>query len=361
MRVLHMTSDLDGGGVDSVLYSYCSRMLPKVQCDFVVTSDKEGILEEPLRAMGSQVFHVAKMRENLKLRQGQLREILAKGQYSAVHDHSGYKSYFFLNLARQMGVKCRIAHAHIAFIPETTTAHLERVLITPLTKAAATHLFACGTDAGSWMWGADSVAKNRVTVMPNGIDTRKFQFSPKTRDEVRYCLGLSEKFVVGNVARLSEQKNHDFLLESFAHLLHREPAAVLMLVGRGELEEHLKKKAAELGIDKAVMFLGIRNDVYQLINAMDVFVLPSKYEGLPVTLVEAQANGLPVVVSNAVTDEIRIANNYDVLSLSSGTEEWAEHILKMNGQRAKDVSKVADAYDIDILAQKQMKWYLAHE
>ena len=361
MRVLHMTSDLDGGGVDSILYSYCSRMLPKVQCDFVVTSDKEGILEEPLRAMGSQVFHVAKMRENLKLRQGQLREILAKGQYSAVHDHSGYKSYFFLNLARQMGVKCRIAHAHIAFIPETTTAHLERVLITPLTKAAATHLFACGTDAGIWMWGADSVAKNRVTVMPNGIDTRKFQFSPKTRDEVRYGLGLSEKFVVGNVARLSEQKNHDFLLESFAHLLHREPAAVLMLVGRGELEEHLKKKAAELGIDKAVMFLGIRNDVYQLINAMDVFVLPSKYEGLPVTLVEAQANGLPVVVSNAVTDEIRIANNYDVLSLSSGTEEWAEHILKMNGQRAKDVSKVADAYDIDILAQKQMKWYLAHE
>ena len=361
MKVLHMTSDLDGGGVDSVLYNYCSRMIPQVQCDFVVSADREGILEEPLRAMGAQIFHVAKMRGSLGLRQKQLREILAKGSYAAVHDHSGYKSYFFLNLARQMGVKCRIAHAHIANIPEKKIAKFERSLITPLTKSVSDYLFACGTDAANWMWGQDALVRNQVTIMPNGIDTNKYLFSMKLRLELRASMGLNGKFVVGNVARLSEQKNHEFLLEAFAHVIEDCPNAVLVLIGRGELESQLKSKAAELGIERAVLFLGVRDDVNLLLNIMDVFVLPSKYEGLPVTLVEVQANGLPAVVSDAVTKEVKLAENYDVLSLGSGAEKWAKHIIEMNGRRIENVESIVRAYDIDVLAKKLMKWYLIHE
>lgn len=361
MKVLHMTSDLDGGGVDSVLYNYCSRMLPHVQCDFVVSSDREGILEQPLRSMGAQVFHVAKMRGSLGLRQKQLREILAKGSYSVVHDHSGYKSYFFLNLARQMGIKCRIAHAHIANIPESKIALYERSLVTPLTKSASNYLFACGTDAACWMWGQDALVRNQVTIMPNGIDTSKFLFSVKLRSELRASMGLNGKLVVGNVARLSDQKNHEFLLKAFAHVIADCPNAVLVLVGRGELEDQLKNKVFELGIERSVLFLGVRDDVHRLLNIMDVFVLPSKYEGLPVTLVEVQANGLPAVVSDAVTKEIKLAENYDVLSLDSGAEEWAKHIIKMSDRRIENVESVVGAYDIEVLAKKLMKWYLIHE
>lgn len=361
MRILQVTSDLDGGGVDSILYNYCSRMSPRVVCDFVVTSTNVGILEEPLRALGSNIYHVAKMRGTLRQRQSQLRDILSRNRYDAVHDHSGYKSYFLLRLAQQKGINCRIAHAHIAFTPETVKGNIERSLLTPLTMSAATHLFACGSDAAVWMWGEKAVAKNRVRIMPNGIDTKKFRYCENERRIIRKQMGLDGQLVVGNVARLSEQKNHEFLIEAFASLLSKVPNAVLMLVGRGELEEKLKKQVDSLGINKSVMFLGIRDDVHKLLNAMDVFVLPSKYEGLPVTLVEVQANGLPVLVSDAVTEEIRIAQNYRSLPLNKGAAEWADCIISLMGSRTRDVDSVIKKYDIDVLAERQTEWYLTHE
>lgn len=356
-----MTSDLDGGGVDSVLYNYCSRMLPQIKCDFIVSSTREGILEEPLRSMGSKVFHVARIRGAFVRRQRQLKEILAHCNYDAVHDHSGYKGYFFLDLARRMGVNCRIAHSHIALIPETAMGGVERALITPLTMSAANHLFACGIDAAKWMWGEKAVTEKRVTIMPNGIDTKKFKYSSVERQRLRNQMGLEGKFVIGNVARLSEQKNHEFLLKVFARVLSRNPDSVLMIIGRGDLEDKLKELAIAMGLGESVRFLGIRDDVHSLLNSMDVFVLPSKYEGLPVTLVEAQANGLPIVVSDAVTKEIRIAHNYEIMPLLSGIDDWVDRILSLNGSRSQDVESVVKKYDINVLAQRQLEWYLAHE
>lgn len=361
MKILQMTSDLDGGGVDSILYNYCSRMSPEIKCDFIVSSDREGILEEPLRAMGSKVFHVARIRDAFHLRQRQLKDIFAFSKYDAVHDHSGYKGFFFLDLARRMGINCRIAHSHIASIPETVTGSVERALITPLTKSVATHLFACGTDAARWMWGERAVVEKRVTIMPNGIDTSQFKFSESERQRVRSQMGLEGKFVIGNVARLSEQKNHEFLLRVFSRVLSINPDSILMIVGRGDLEKKLKEQAAAMHLDESVLFLGIRDDVYSLLNAMDVFVLPSKYEGLPVTLVEVQTNGLPVVVSDMVTDEVRIALNYKKLSLHSGIDDWARCIISLNGSRSQDVENIVKKYDINVLAQRQLEWYLAHE
>lgn len=361
MRVLHMTSELDGGGVDRILFDYCSRMMPSIKSDFLVSSESEGILEAPLRDLGCKVFHVAKIRENMSLRHKQIEEILANGHYQVVHDHSGYKAYHLLKQAKDAGVSCRIAHAHIAGIPESNRARFERMIFTPLTKKVATDLYACGGDAARWMWGENEFSKGDVRVMPNGIQTSRFEYSPSKRKSIRKELGIEDKFVIGNVARFSEQKNHKFLLHLFSVLKQKEPDTVLMLIGRGELDEEVRELAVALGIHNSVMFMGVRNDVADLLNAMDVFVLPSRYEGLPVTLVEVQANGLPVVASNVITPEVAIAPNYTVLSLDDSLDNWSEAVLSASkGGRNDDVASVVEKYDIDLLAKEQLDWYFDH-
>ena len=360
MKVLHMTSALDGGGVDRILYNYCTRMLPEIQSDFLVTSNFEGILEKPLIDQGCRVFHVETIRENLLARQRHIKQILKSGRYDIVHDHSGYKSFFLLNLAKQQGIRCRIAHAHIAFVPETKKVFFERKIFTPLSKLVATHLFACGNDAAKWMWGKRCFEKGYVRIMPNGIETNQYAFSSCYRNKIRKELGIENKFVIGCIARLTDQKNHLFLLDVFLQIKKKVPESILMLVGQGELFQNIVEYAKKINVIDSVLFLGVRNDVPELLNAIDVFVLTSKYEGLPVTLVEAQANGVPVVVSDAITGEVRVNDNYYVISLSNSVSQWADTIVSIKNKRVRDVSKLMNKYDIDLLAKNQKKWYMEH-
>ena len=174
---------------------------------------------------------------------------------------------------------------------------------------------------------------------------------------MREELKIDDCFVIGNVARFSDQKNHPFLLRVFSEIKTLEPKSVLLLIGRGEEFEAVRNIANTLGLADSVFFLGIRDDVPALLNAIDVFVLPSKYEGLPVTLIEVQANGLPAVVSDSVTTEGLVLPNCKRLSLSSSPKEWAEIILKMSSKRLDDVSKIVNLYDINVLARSQLRWY----
>lgn len=356
MRVLHILSELDGGGVDRLLYDYCSRIISDIEFDFVVVSKKEGILEQPLKDLGCKVFHVAQMREDLNRHNAELMSIMRNGNYDIVHIHSGYKAYFDLRCAKKCEVKCRLVHSHLAFEPEKFRQRLERMIFTPLTKMLATQLCACGRDAAVWMWGAKAYASGKVFVMRNAIDVKRFQFNSAKRDELRKQLGLEGKFVIGNVARFSYQKNHEFLLKIFKEVLKKRHDAVLLLVGRGELFEEVQQQAKDLGIFDSIVFLGVRNDVPELLNAMDVFVLPSRYEGLPVVLVEVQGNGLPVFASDKITDEIKLNDNVDYLSLDN-VDEWADKICLCDTERVNvDMSEYG--YDIDVEAKNLKEFYV---
>lgn len=355
-----MTSELDGGGVDRVLFDYCSRMLPDIQSDFLVSSDFEGMLEKPLSDMGCKIFHLPKIRDNLALRQKRIHEILSSTHYDCVHDHSGYKAFFLLKEARKAGVRCRIAHSHIAYIPEDREQRAVRAIMTRLTMMEATNLFACGEAAAEWMWGKKSVCFDGVRIMRNGVDVNQFAFSDIDRKSVRAEFGITDQFVVGNVARLSEQKNQLFLLKVFKELLNIEPNSRLFLVGRGELEEELKKAVLDFGLEREVLFLGVRNDVNRLLNGFDVFALPSLFEGLPVTLLEAQANGLPVVASSSITPECFFADNSRMISIGDNYREWAEELLRQRGNRVSSYSMAIAARDVQVLANEQKSWYLKH-
>lgn len=357
MKILQITADLDGGGVDRLLYDYCTRMIPECQFDFVVTSKCRGMLEEPLEALGCKVFHVETIRGDFRKRRRQIEEILNKGDYDVVHDHMGYRGVFSLEAAKRRGVPVRVAHSHISAIPETALERFARLITTRLTKHAATDLFACGEAAANWMWGRNAV-DNGVRIMPNAIDVGAFAFKSDVRAKLRKSLGLDGKYVIGNIARFSQQKNHQFLISVFEEVAKCRADAMLILVGGGELRSTIENEVRERGLSDKVLFLGVRNDVPDLLNVMDLFLLPSLYEGLPVTLVEVQANGLAAVVSDAVTQEVALSDNYRIISLRKNEKEWCSEILQTGLERSENVENVVLRYDINNAAASQKCWYM---
>lgn len=333
IRILYTLPALDCGGIDRIIFDYVTRLPENYQADFIVHTEYEGILEPALIDRGGRVFHVKPFQQGKKQYLKTLSSIIREGNYDIVHVNQGFKGLFYLFYAKRYGIKIRIAHSHTSYIPETFKSKIIRRLSTCLVKYYATHLFACGLDAAKWMWGERSLKKEQIHYMKNAIDVERFAFSCERRSEVRKLLNLEGKFVVGNVARFSEEKNHAFMVELFAKIHEVRKDSVLLFVGRGPLEEEIKKKVRDLNIEESVLFLGVREDVPVLLNAMDVFLLPSTHEGLPVTLVEVQTNGLPAYVSDVITDEIRLSDKLVKLPLSFGADVWAKRILKENHER----------------------------
>ena len=361
MKILEITSDLDGGGVDRLLYDYCSKLAKNIQFDFIVTSKGEGILEKPLKDLGCNVYHIPQIREDFKAHSKELERILKSNSYDIIHDHSGYKAWCNLRVAKKVGVPVRIAHSHQAYMVESFKQKIERKLSAPITKFFATELFACGNDAAKWMWGKRSLRKGNVYIMKNAVNAESFSFSAQKRSAIRAELGIEDKFVVGNVARFSFQKNHEFLIRVFAELKKICDGAVLLLVGRGETEDEIRSLVKDLELDDSVVFMGVRNDVPDLLNAFDTFVLPSRFEGLPVTLVEIQANGLPAVISDSVTQEMKISDDLNFIPLSIPAGEWAKAISEKHRNRSEnliintpyDLKKATDELKLKYLSLKE--------
>lgn len=185
-------------------------------------------------------------------------------------------------------------------------------------------------EAGKWMFG-----KHNFQIMNNAIDAKKFIYNEEVRKRKRAELGVEDKFVIGHVGRFNLQKNHEFLVKCFADFAKTNEDAILVLIGNGELQEKIKAMAKEYGIETKVKFLGLREDIPQLLQAMDLFLFPSLFEGLPVTLVEAQAAGLPCVISDMITDEIMITDQISKVSLSGNTSLWNQEIVKYRYSKRK--------------------------
>lgn len=351
IKVLHTLPALDGGGAEKIVYDYCIRLLDLCSFDFVVNASDTGMLEDSLKTKGCSIYHIPGLKTNFMENLQSFWRILKNGRYDIVHISTGYKGLHYLTLAMLCGVKHRIAHAHLAYVPETNIEKVIRKTATALTKVVATDLFACGSDSAIWMWGKRAWNNGSVTLMRNAIASEEFAFDEYSRLRIREGLGHSEGIIIGNVARFSNQKNHRWLVQIFKQIVEFRDDAILVLVGHGELLDDIKKYVDELGIAKHVLFLGIRDDVNELLNAFDVFVLTSFYEGLPVVLIEAQANGLPVVVSDTVTRDISLSSTVRFKSLQDDECSWAEEILNIAGRRNNEWSS-SWGYEIAVEAAK---------
>ncbi|WP_129738519.1 glycosyltransferase family 1 protein [Massilimicrobiota timonensis] len=363
IKVLHLFTTLDGGGVESFLYNYYSHMnTEKIVFDTVVPGQEKGYLEPIFAKLGGQVFHVCRFKKNPIKHLKDVSTIIRNGKYDIVHCH-GYKSTIGLVFAKIWGCKVRIIHSHMAYVNENIFVKISRKMLTGIAKSCSTERFACGIDAAKWLFGSKDYENGKVKVINNAIDLSKYMFDEQTRNNYRKEMCLEGNLVIGNVARLTYQKNQIFLLYVLKDMLSINKSVILLLIGEGEDKQRLEKEAIKLGIEKNVRFLGMRKDVPQLLSAIDYFVLPSHFEGLPVVLAEIQAAGLFACVSDTITREINITHNIHYLSLDMKTKEWADFIIKdsikHNSMNRMELSKylIGSKYDIMIQAKKLYDLY----
>ena len=363
IRVLNLFTIMDRGGAETMVMNYYRHIdRTKVQFDFLVHREQRGAYDDEIEALGGRIYRMYPIYpQNFARYKRDIRTFFkAHPEYRIIHSHMSELGYFAFREAAKQGVPVRICHAHNAphgfDMKMIMRGYFKKHMMPYLT-----HLFMCGAESGRWLYGKEN--ESRFIMLNNAIDAAAYTYNPAKRAEMRQQLGLADdELVIGHVGRFNPQKNHPFLLKIFAALLEKEPNAVLLLVGGGNDMPKIQAKAQELGIAERVRFLGVRSDVADLMQAMDVFVFPSLYEGLPVTMVEAQASGLPCLISDKVPPECVLTKGLvEAIPLSESPNIWAEKILAKRGTPRTDrrAEIAAHGFDITTEAEKLQEFYIS--
>lgn len=361
-RVLIVLGKLKRGGAETLVMNvYRAIDRSEVQFDFIVHTPDRYDYDDEIESLGGKIYRFPQYNvlNHFEYKRCWNSFFKAHPEYKVIHAHMTGPAIVFLPIAKKYGLYT-IAHSHIALSQKGIRQKVIDLYRLPL-KYKADYLFACSEDAGVWMFGEKATKWDNYRVIRNGVDSRKFAFSETKRNEVRKELGLEGKFVVGNVARFHIQKNHFLLIDVFAKVKEQCENAVLLLVGDGELREEIRSRAKALGIEKDVIFTGVRTDVDSILSAMDVFVMTSFNEGLPVALVEAQASGLHIVSTDTVSDEIKLTDLVEMCSLNDSPEVWASTVLKYSGgYERKDTGAIISecGYDIASTASELQEFYI---
>lgn len=358
IRILQVVTHMERGGLETMLMNYYRHIdREKLQFDFLVHRSERAAYDDEIESLGGRIYRLPRLVPWSGSYLTALNNFFDEHpEYKVIHVHQDCLSSVILKAAKQHDIPVRIAHSHSAN-QDKNLKYPSKLWYKRSIPKYATNLFACGKDAGDWMFGGAP-----YKIINNAIDAAAYTYNPETRLRVRTELGLGDRFVVGHVGRFNPQKNHTFLIEIFAALLKKEPSAVLLLVGNGDDMPKAETKVQSLGIAKNVRFLGVCSDVAELMQAMNVFVFPSLYEGLPVTMVEAQASGLPCLISDKVPRECILTNGLvNVMPLSASPDTWAEKIIEMRNIPRTDrhAEIAAHGFDINTEAVKFQEFYLS--
>ena len=279
--VAHIMGKWNGGGVESVVMNYYKNIdRNRIQFHFLCDEDSTDIPYEEIEKLGGKVIVIPPYQKLFKY-QKELYRIFKENNYKIIHSHINALSVFPLRIAKKAGVPIRIAHSHSTSNKKEWKKNILKMILRPLSKLYANNYFACTEYAGKWLFGKKVVERKELNVINNAIDLKKFEFNENTREDLRKELGIKEDvLVIGHAGRFMKQKNHEFLIDVFEKAIKQDDNIYLILVGQGPLEDKIKEMAKEKGIEDKILFLGQRNDVNKLYQAMDIFVLPSLYEGL---------------------------------------------------------------------------------
>lgn len=271
-----------------------------------------------------------------------------------LHVHSPNTGVLDLYYAKKYGITIRILHSHSTKYSGKKINAIRNYILQLPVKKLATHYFACSLKAAEFLFGKNNIGN--TFIIHNAIFPNSFLFSEKVRNRYRFDLGIADtNFVIGHVGNFTEEKNHFFLLDVFREVYTQNCKAILLLIGSGTLENQIRHRIKELELEKAVLMLGRRADVHNWLQAMDVFVFPSFFEGLPLTLIEAQTAGLHCIVSSNITTETNITNYIEYLSLESSSKIWAESILKYsNGYNRENMEEQISKAGYDIRTEVTM-------
>ncbi len=358
IRVLHIIGSLERAGVETfVMNLYRTIDRNKVQFDFAIyNKPTENSYAKEVSDLGGKIFLIPSKEKSIVKCFLTITNIVKNNEYDIVWRHtSSCIGGMDLFAAFRGGAKKRILHSH-----SSRRFGVEKYIhffLRPFCKAISTQNVACGQNAGKWMFG-----NANYEIMPNGIDTQRFKYSDSVRKEYRRELGIENKTVIGSVGRFEEVKNYKFLIEVFNNWVKNRTDSVLIMVGTGTQEDDCKKLAEKYGIADKILFLGTRSDVAQILQAIDVFVMTSIYEGFPVILIEAQASGLPCVISGSVSRETDLIGTATYVSLQAGIEKWCEAIDSNLGTRIRngDEILIERGYDIAQITKRVEKIILGN-
>lgn len=349
IRVLQIIGKVVGGGVESVILNYYMHIdHAKFDFDFVVDGKPLPYFREIVKQYGGNIYCITPYEKNIIRYTKEIYNIIKMGKYDIVHSNMNSMSGFSLCAAKMAGAKIRILHNHTTANKGEGIKTVAKCLLRPLARLFATHYCACSEMAAKWMYGNNW--KQCCHIIYNAINLSKFMYNPRVRTQMRDRLCLApDQLVVGHVGRFVYAKNHEFVLECFSQLLKRHGNAMLLLIGDGPLRGKIEHRTCELGIKDRVRFLGIQDNVNEWMQAMDILVFPSWYEGLGLVTIEAQAACLPVLSSEHIPTEAKCTKLLIQEKLNKGPQYWSKKmeqillqdraIIKLSGLKKYDIKR----------------------
>ena len=335
-RVLHILGGMNIGGIENFIMNvYRTIDRSKIQFDFLLHTPEnhKDFFTDEILSLGGKIYKIPSRRQGVLKNIRELNRFFgAHNEYKVVHQHLSSLSYIEpLIIAKKSGIKTRIVHSHSTTQKGSRFHYLSHKFNQVRLKSFSTDVFSCSDKAAEWLCGKKQASEKGYVFIPNGIDPGKFTFSQESREEIRRELNIdNDCLVVGLVARLTWQKNHKFLFNIFDKIVKQyDGKAVLLVAGDGSLREDLTDYADSLGLKDSILFLGSRSDVDKIYSCLDIFVMPSINEGLPVTLIEAQAANLPCIVSDNITKMVRISNLIYYIPLNVSPDEWAKKCIEL--------------------------------
>lgn len=363
IRVLHIVNSMDRGGIETFIMNiYRTLDRTKVQFDFLLYAS-HGDYESEIESMGGRIYRITARNSSVKGYCRDLKNFFSTyaHEYAAVHQHvSALIAIEPLLYARLYGVPVRVLHAHNSSYAGHPAHGILHRLVRPFVGLFATHFLGCSDKAIDWIYKTSS-AYNQAEIIKNGVDVTAFTYNSDVRMAKRQELHIEADVQVwGHIGRFVPVKNHIYLVDIFKAYHQQHPRSILLLLGDGKMMPDVKQHVASCGLDDAVCFMGVREDVPQLLQAIDVFLMPSLYEGLPVSLIEAQAAGLPTFIADTISAEVKITDHLHFIPLTHSPRQWCEAIEReLDSFARSDVREVIKqaGYDINTSAERLLHIY----
>lgn len=363
IRVLHVVVNMNRGGAETLIMNlYRNIDRTKVQFDFLTC--KDGIFDSEIKELGGTIHRIPYVSEVGHF--GYIKSLndffCSHNDYTIVHSHLNRMSGFVLRAAKKAGIHYCISHSHNTGGEGGFLTKGYKWYSGLFIPSNSDYTLACSQAAAKWLFGKKA---SYARLLNNGIEPEMFRYSPDIRIMKRQELGISDQFVIGHVGRFTKQKNHKFLVEIFAEFVKRKPESTLLLCGDGILRKDIERRVKELNIQSNVKFLGVRSDINQLLQAFDLFLFPSLHEGLPVTLIEAQAAGIPCLISDEITKEVDMGLELMKFLELTSVDSWVAELEKFSvAKRERNTSKLKmlrdKGYDIKNTARWLEDFYLSN-
>lgn len=361
IRIAVVVGKMNPGGKKSLIMEYLHHIdKSKFQFDFICDADTIDMPVKEIQELQGRVFIIPPY-QNIFRNMFEMYRICRKNDYQIMHAYNSTMNIFPMFVAWLSGIPVRISES-ISMAHSGDWKTVLKVILKPMSKWFANCYMACGSDCGRWQFGEGAFRAGKVDVFKSIIDTRKNDYDAGLREKTRKLHGWEKNIVIGHIARFIEQKNSLRVIEIFAAIAKKESRAVMCLIGDGALKNAMFKRAEELGIRDKIAYLGRREDIQQFYNAMDAFILPSLYEGLPIVGLEAACSGLPVILSTEITQEVKISNLSEFVELSQSDSEWADVVLlainrNWYNRRSHRLELQKMGFDVIIEAKRLEKYY----